>query len=122
LPKIWDEWRQAVSLRGAFRAEIAGLLAIAEARKHEALVIGKRVCSVGTVGVLLAASFGLASAEDNVHRQIEYFVETSSGEPISCGMEFTFIFVDQKYSGEKFAGIDGSLTNDFINGISWTPR
>jgi hypothetical protein len=36
--KIWDEWRQAVSLRGAFRAEIAGLLAIAEARKHEAFI------------------------------------------------------------------------------------
>lgn len=33
--KLWDEWKQSSALRGAFRAEIAGLLSIAEARKHE---------------------------------------------------------------------------------------
>jgi hypothetical protein len=36
--KIWDEWRQAVALRGAFRAEISGIISIAALRKHEALV------------------------------------------------------------------------------------
>jgi hypothetical protein len=33
--KLWDEWREARGLRGAFRAEISALLAIVETRKHE---------------------------------------------------------------------------------------
>ena len=33
--KIWDEWRQAAALRGAFRAEISGILNIAKVRRHK---------------------------------------------------------------------------------------
>lgn len=61
---------------------------------------------------LLTASLETATAQNNVvERNIEYFVETSSGEPIGCGVEFTLIFTDRSYSGGKVAGIDGSLTN-----------
>lgn len=84
---------------------------------------------------LLIASLETATAQNNVvERNIEYFQETSGGQPIGCGIGFTLIFTDRSYSGGKVAGIDGSLTNfikkgnllttfklagaDFPNGLS----
>jgi hypothetical protein len=70
---------------------------------------------------LLIASLETATAQNNVfERNIEYFQETSSGQPNGCGVEFTLIFTDRSYSGGKVAGIDGSLTNFVNKGNLWT--
>jgi hypothetical protein len=106
-------WMASADRAGSrYRKTVVNFCLRAHSRAARAVIAG---C------VALAASLGPATAQNDVHeRNIEYFSETSSGEPIGCGMEFTFIFVDRAYSHGKFAGIDGTLTNFIKDGNLWT--
>jgi hypothetical protein len=78
-------------------------------------------CPCAGCGFILgAASFSPAVAQNVQTREITYFSETSGGENVGCGIEFLYTFIDLKYTGDKLAAMDGSLTNFFGNGLIFT--
>ncbi|MDR3422861.1 MAG: hypothetical protein P4L80_16725 [Xanthobacteraceae bacterium] len=52
-----------------------------------------------------------AAAQDRVlSREIEFFVQTASGAPKGCGMQFTYVFEDKTNKAGQIASMTGSLT------------
>lgn len=60
---------------------------------------------------LYGALFGVAAAQTLViNSETNYFVQTSNGEPIACGFEFTKMLQEPAWAGGAVAGITGGIT------------
>ncbi|MGO9427564.1 hypothetical protein [Rhodoblastus sp.] len=66
---------------------------------------------------LLLAIMGIgAQAQVIQQSQIEFYDQSVSGQPAICGVEFTFVFVDNLYGTKLLGGMTGSIAYAVANG------